>query len=230
MDTTILALLPAVVILGFALYFLVGRLLKKARIQRDRKAALLAAEIRRTDQLMTGLPGQYLTKELHRIIAVRMDDLCHQLLTLRPATDISMWQDRVSEVQPVTDDSDSRSRQTRIDTPAKAEQIRELLQDLQSIVEIMYKTGKVDSASTKKALHYVRFLQQKSQADLHVYQAREAVRKGNIRDAIQAYHLASTDLGKCRDHPLAMKAIKSFRTRIRELEVSARDSDGHTGV
>lgn len=62
------------------------------------------------------------------------------------------------------------------------------------------------------------FLVHKTHTDLHVFQARDCVRQNEIRKAIHAYHLASTEMGKSADNPVAMKAVKSFRTRIKELE------------
>ena len=86
------------------------------------------------------------------------------------------------------------------------------------LIEAMHKAGRIDSATAKKNLKYVLFLVHKTHADLHVFQARDFIRQNQIRKAIHAYHLASTEMGKSRDNPLAMKAVKSFRTRIKELE------------
>src|SRR5690554_7304246 len=88
------------------------------------------------------------------------------------------------------------------------------------MIEAMHKSGRVDGATAKKNLKYVLFLVHKTHADLHVFQARDHIRQNQIRKAIHAYHLASTEMGKSKDNPLAMKADKSFRTRIKELEAS----------
>lgn len=76
-------------------------------------------------------------------------------------------------------------------------------------------------------MKFVLFLVHKTHADLHVFQARDYVKQNEIRKAIHAYHLASTEMGKSRDNPMAMKAVKSFRTRIKELE-ALKDGEPHT--
>ena len=111
-----------------------------------------------------------------------------------------------------------------------ARNVQELLQNLFKMIEAMHKSGRIDSATAKKNLKYVLFLVHKTHADLHVFQARDYVRQNQIRKAIHAYHLASTEMGKSRDNPLAMKAVKSFRTRIQELEaISAEGKESPQG-
>ena len=95
------------------------------------------------------------------------------------------------------------------------------------MLEGIHKSARIDARSAKKNLKYVLILVHTTHADMHVFQARDHVRQHQIRKAIHAYHLASTEMGKSRDNPLAMKAVKSFRTRIKELEaMSAEGKEG----
>jgi hypothetical protein len=119
--------------------------------------------------------------------------------------------------QQIRDGAD-KTVQMRIDSPQKATAVKDLLQSLFALVETMHKAGRLDAAAARKNLKYVLFLVHKTHTDLHVFQARDYVRQNEIRKAIHAYHLASTEMGKSADNPVAMKAVKSFRTRIKELE------------
>ena len=122
-------------------------------------------------------------------------------------------------------DGEDKRTPIKIDSPEKSTYVQELLQNLFKMIEGMHKAGKIDSATAKKNLKFVLFLVHKTHADLHVFQARDYVKQNQIRKAIHAYHLASTEMGKSRDNPMAMKAVKSFRTRIKELEAIKGDEE-----
>ncbi|MGM0953287.1 MAG: hypothetical protein ACQEW7_09935 [Pseudomonadota bacterium] len=218
MDTiTIVLLLAAIVGVSLIIIF-VSQMREKARIDRARRMTALEDSFNTANRLLSELPGQYLTDELKLLLLKRMEDACNGLATLKSDQPVSKWLESVRQTrQQIRDKNDNRPA-VRIDSPDKANYIKKLLQNLFNMIEAMHKGGRIDKASAKKNLKHVLFLVHKTHADLHVFQARDHLKKNEIRKAIHAYHLASTEMGKSSDNPLAMKAVKSFRTRIKELE------------
>jgi len=218
MDTiTIVLLLAAIVGISLIIIF-VSQMREKARIDRARRMTALEDSFNTANRLLSELPGQYLTDELKLLLLKRMEDACNGLATLKSDQPVSKWLESVRQTrQQIRDKNDNRPA-VRIDSPDKANYTKKLLQSLFNMIEAMHKSGRIDKASAKKNLKHVLFLVHKTHADLHVFQARDHLKKNEIRKAIHAYHLASTEMGKSSDNPLAMKAVKSFRTRIKELE------------
>ncbi|GGE60375.1 hypothetical protein GCM10011533_11160 [Streptosporangium jomthongense] len=214
---TIVLALAAVVVISIAV-IVITQMREKARIERVRKITALEDSYKRCSRLLSELPGQYLTPDLKLLILKRMDDVCNDLAGLKSALPVEKWRDAVRQRKTQIRENRDEVQPVRIDSPEKANYVKELLQNLFKMLEAMHKSGRIDGATAKKNLKYVLFLVHKTHADLHVFQARDHIRQNQIRKAIHAYHLASTEMGKSRDNPLAMKAVKSFRTRIKELE------------
>ncbi len=218
MDTTlIIGLLVAIVALSIAA-IAITQLRERAKIERARKAKTLEDSYKRASILLDELPSQYLTKEIKLLLLRRMEASCQNLEKLGTNLPAADWLSEARLLQQkVLDDQDQRPP-LRIDSPAKCNRIKELLENLFKLIESLHKAGELDNRTTKKNLKYVLFLIHKTNADLHIFQARELLRQNEKRKAIHEYHLASTELGKSKDHPLAAKIIKSLRTRIKELE------------
>ncbi|KPQ30334.1 MAG: Mgr1-like, i-AAA protease complex subunit [Marinobacter excellens HL-55] len=228
MDPTTIVLLLAAIVTVSLIIVVISQMREKARIERVRKMTAQEDLYNRAYRLLSEIPGQYLTPDLKLLLLKRMEDACNELIMLKSGQPVSAWLESVKKTKKqVTDSTDSRPA-VKIDSPEKATYIKELLQHLFKMIETMHKSGRIDTATAKKNLKHVLFLVHKTHADLHVFQARDHIRQNQIRKAIHAYHLASTELGKSKDNPLAMKAVKSFRTRIKELEASI--VDGNTDI
>lgn len=218
MDTITIVLLLAGIVAASLIIIVISQMREKARIERARKMTGQEDAYKRASRLFTDIPGQYLTDDLKLFLLKCMEDACKDLMALKSEKPVKDWLASVQEArQKVAGKTDQR-RATRIDSPERANDTKALLQSLFKLIESKHKAGRVDAATAKKNLKYVLFLVHKTHADLHVFQARDYIRQNEIRKAIHAYHLASTEIGKSRDNPLAMKAVKSFRTRIKELE------------
>lgn len=226
MNTTVIVLALAAVVVTSIIVIVVSQMREKARIERIRKITALEDSYKRCNRLLSELPGQYLTPELKLLLLKRMEDVCNSLSGLKSELPVKQWLEAVLERRAIIQQNQDETRPARIDSPEKAGTVKELLQSLFNMIETMRKSGRIDGATAKKNLRYILFLVHKTHADLHVFQAREHIRQNQIRKAIHAYHLASTEMGKSRDNPLAMKAVKSFRIRIKELE--ALNADGQT--
>lgn len=226
MDTTTIVIFFAIIVLLSIAVIVFVQIREKARIERARRAKTLEDAFRLTQRLQDDLPPQYLTRDLKSIMLMRADEICRSLADMKSDLPVKQWADEVkTRRQKMEDGADERSPQ-RIDTPARAAEVKNLLQSLFRLVEGMQKRNRIDSKIARKNLKLVLFLIHKTQADYHVSQAREMIRQNQIRKAIHAYHLASTELGKAKDNPMAIKAIKSFRTRIKELEAMANAEEG----
>ncbi|WP_203300544.1 hypothetical protein [Marinobacter sediminum] len=218
MDTTTIVIILAAVVAVSIFLIVLSQMREKARIERARKITKQQDAYNRANRLLSEIPGQYLTSDLKLLLIKRMEEACTQLAGLKSDLPVKKWQEAAQQLkEQIQAKQDTRSP-VKIDTPEKATYVKELLQNLFKMIEDMHKSGRLDAATAKKNLKFVLFLVHKTHADLHMFQARDYVRQNEIRKAIHAYHLASTEMGKSRDNPLAMKAVKSFRIRIKELE------------
>lgn len=220
MDTTTIVIFFAVIVIVSIGIIVLSQMRERARIERARRVTALEDSYKRAHRLLTEIPGQYLTRELKLLLINRIEEICRELEGLKSDLPVSQWRQEAQTLkQQVADGTDERMP-TKIDSPEKSSQVKDLLQNLFKMIEALHKSGRIDNATAKKNLKHVLFLVHKTHADMHVFQARDYIRQNEIRKAIHAYHLASTEMGKSRDNPLAVKAVKSFRTRIKELEAS----------
>lgn len=220
MDTTTIVIFFAVIVIVSIGVMVIVQMREKARIERARRVTALEDAYNRANRLLNEIPGQYLTRELKLLLVNRIEEICRELEGLKSDLPVKKWRsDAQALKQQVIDGTDERAP-TKIDSPEKSAHVKELLQSLFRMIEALHKSGRIDGTTARKNLKHVLFLVHKTHADMHVFQARDFIRQNEIRKAIHAYHLASTEMGKSRDNPLAVKAVKSFRTRIKELEAS----------
>lgn len=218
MNTTTIVIFFAVIVLVSILLIVVSQMRERARIERARRITALEDSFNRTNRMLNEIPGQYLNQELKLILVNRIEEICRELASLNPDLPVARWQGEASSLkQQIVDGTDQRAPQ-KVDSPEKSSYIKELLESLFKMIEALHKSGRIDQARARKNLKYVLFLIHKTHADMHVFQARDLMRQNEIRKAIHAYHLASTEMGKSRDNPLAIKSVKSFRLRIKALE------------
>ncbi|MDN6318395.1 MAG: hypothetical protein L0J77_01410 [Marinobacter sp.] len=215
--TTIILALAAIVVISIAV-LVFSQMREKARIERVRRTTALGDSYKRCARLLSELPGQYLTSELKLLLLKRMEDVCNDLARLKSNLPVEQWRESVLQQKTLIQENRDEVHSVKIDSAEKSNYVKELLQNLFKMIEAMHKSGRIDGETAKKNLKYILFLVHKTHADLHVFQARDLIRQNEIRKAIHAYHLASTEMGKSKDNPLAIKAVKSFRTRIKELE------------
>lgn len=230
MDTTTIVLVLAAIVTVSIVIIVLSQMRERARIERARKITAQEDAYHRAQRLLTEIPGQYLTPDLKLLLIKRMEEACAELTALKSNLPVRQWRESAAEMKQQVLEKRDTTTPVKIDSPEKSNYVKELLQNLFKMIEAMHKSGRLDAATAKKNLKYVLFLVHKTHADLHVFQARDYVRQNQIRKAIHAYHLASTEMGKSRDNPLAMRAVKSFRTRIKELEaLSAEGQEGQQG-
>lgn len=218
MDTTTIVIFFAVIVLLSIVAIVITQAREKAKIERARRAKALEDNFRGSQRLLEELPPQYLTRDLKSILLMRSEEICREAEPVKGTLPLEKWRSEIqTRRQQMEDGSDERSPQ-RIETPERAAEVKRQLQILFKVIESMQKRNRLDAQLARKNLKLVLFLVHKTQADLYVAQAREQTRQKQYRKAIHAYHLASTELGKVKDNPMALKAVKSFRTRIKELE------------
>lgn len=223
MDSTVVVLLLAAIVTISIIIIAFSQMRERIRIERARKITAMEDSYKRASRLMYELPGQYLNTDLKLLLIRNMEDACRALVALRSGSAVASWQASVRELRQQVESNDDSRPPVKIDSAEKSGYVQELLQNLFRMIESMHKAGQIDGPTARKNLKVVLFLVHKTRADLHVFQAREHVRQNQIRQAIHAYHLASTEIGKSRDNPMATKAVKSFRTRIKELEAMEKD-------
>lgn len=225
MNTITIVLAFASIVVISIIVIVISQMREKAQIEHVRKITALEDSYKRCNRLLSELPGQYLTSDLKLLLLKRMEDVCNDLAGLKSGLPIEQWREAVLQRKTLIQENRDDARPVKIDSAEKSTHVKELLQNLFKMIEAMHKSGRIDGATAKKKLKYVLFLVHKTHADLHVFQARDHIRQNQIRKAIHSYHLASTEMGKSRDNPLAMRAVKSFRTRIKELEAVSAGGD-----
>ena len=211
-----IVLLLAAVVTVSIIIIVASQMRERARIERIRKTTALEDSYNRASRLLSEIPGQYFTADLKLLLIKRMEESCKDLQALKSDQPVEERLSAVQQLKKSVMDGEDKRTPIKIDSPEKSTYVQELLQNLFKMI---------DSATAKKNLKFVLFLVHKTHADLHVFQARDYVKQNQIRKAIHAYHLASTEMGKSRDNPMAMKAVKSFRTRIKELEAIKGDEE-----
>lgn len=224
MNTSTIILILAIVVAASIVLIIGSQLRERSRIERARRVTALEDRYNRALRLLTELPGQYLNKELKLLLIQQLELASSGLKSLKAGESANRKAQQAAQLRQAAEAGTDKQAPVKVDTPEKSKHIQELLQVLFKMLEGMHKAGQIDGATAKKNLKYVLFLVHKTHADLHVFLAREHVKQNRIRKAIHEYHLASTEINKSRDNPLAAKAIKSFRTRIHELEEAAREN------
>ncbi|HET8848453.1 MAG TPA: hypothetical protein VFM78_01110 [Marinobacter sp.] len=218
MDTITIVLVLAAIVTVSLVIIVISQMRERARIERARKLNAQEDAYQKANRLLTDIPGQYLNADLKLLLLKRMEEACQGLIALKSDHPVKQWLEATKNHKQQVLQKTDQQPPVKIDSPEKANYVKDLLQTLFKMIESMHKSGRLDAATAKKNLKYVLFLVHKTHADLYVFQARDHIRQNQIRKAIHAYHLASTEMGKSRDNPLAMRAVKSFRTRIKELE------------
>jgi hypothetical protein len=230
MGTTTIVLLLAAIVTASIIMITLSQMRERARIERARKITAQEDAYKKACRLLTEIPGQYLTADLKLLLIKQMEEACSGLTGLKSNLPVKKWQNATAELKTQILEKRDTTAPVKIDSSEKSNYVKELLENLFKMIEAMHKNGRIDASTARKNLKYVLFLVHKTHADLHVFQARDHVRQNQIRKAIHAYHLASTEMGKSRDNPLAMKAVKSFQTRIKELEaLSAQGKESPQG-
>ncbi|WP_297793599.1 hypothetical protein [uncultured Marinobacter sp.] len=229
MNTTTIVLILAAIVTVSIVIIVGSQMRERARIEKARRMTAQEDQYNRAHRLLDEIPGHYLTNDLKLLLIKNMEEACQELSALKSNLPVKQWLEATRQLKSSVQENTDNRPPVKIDSPEKSNYVKELLQSLFKMIEGMHKAGKLDSSTAKKNLRYVLFLVHKTHADLHVFQARDYVRQNQIRKAIHAYHLASTEMGKSRDNPLAMKAVKSFRTRIKELEAMGPENEKGPG-
>ncbi len=205
-------------------FIVLSQMRERAKLERARRVTALEDSYNRTHRLLNDIPGQYLTADLKLLLLTRIEEICSELASLKTQLPADQWLSEARHLKQKVVDGEDQRAPVKIDSSEKSAYAKELLQSLFKLIESLHKSRRIDSAVAKKNLKYVLFLVHKTHADLHVFQAREFIRQNQLRKAIHAYHMASTELSKSSDNPLALKSVKSFRTRIKELEALMADA------
>ncbi len=224
---TIVLLLLAVIVISIAIVVF-SQMRERARIEKARRLAGLEDSYNLAYRIYDELPGQYLTRDLKLILLRRMETLCQQLLQEGTRLPVSEWLTTVNENKQKVIDGTDKHPQVVIDSPEQSSHVKELLQSLFKLIESLHKSGNIDSAAARENLHQVLFTIRKTHADLFVFQARDHVRKGELRKAIHAYNMAASEMNKIHGHEMAARAVASFNERIRELEEEM--ASGHNAL
>ena len=224
MDTSIVLIFAVIVVVSIVVIGF-SQMREKAKIERARKITALENRFRHAKKLFMDIPGQYLSPELKLLLLKRMEEVALELGNLKTNKPVDAWLAETQELKQAVEAGADQRPSIKIDSESKSQDINELLESLFKLIESLHQSGRLNKETARRTLRQVLFLIHKTHADLHIYQAREFIRQNEIRKAINAYHMASTELGKSKDNPLATKVIKTLRTRIKELDALPADGN-----
>lgn len=225
MSVTAITITIILIILGSITVLFVSQAREKARIEKIRKTNALQDKYRRLQRFITEIPPQYLNKELRIMILDGCIDALTQLRTLKPSQELEAKFTATSASLKEAKESTQNPKPIPVKDDASAKEVSKLLELLFRFIERQRATKKIDPTISKKYLVYINYLISKSKADIAIKKAKESQQAGKLRVAIHNYHNAVSEMTRIKDNPLAIKAIKSYRIKIKELEALA-DQEG----
>ncbi|PAV26742.1 hypothetical protein CF392_04030 [Tamilnaduibacter salinus] len=226
MDLTTIVIFFGVIVVLSIIAIMVSQAREKARLERARRATALEDRFKLSQRLLSDIPSQYLSRDLRRMLLLHAEETCQSLEALKTDLPTGEWRQRIRKQREDLEAGGEGPAASRIDSKKKTSDIKIDLEHLYRIIETMQKQGRIDASLAKRNLKVIIYLLHRVQADYHVHQAQEATQNQRYRHAIHAYHMACSALDAVKDHPSAVKALKSFRGRITELEQAAEQQSG----
>lgn len=225
MSATAITIVIILIILGSIAVLFISQSREKARIEKVRKANSLQDRYRRVQRLINEIPPQYLNNELRIMILERSIETLTELATLKSDPSIQANIQNDKQALNTVKESKETPKPVPIKDEASAKEISKLLELLYRFIERQRAMKKLDQATSKKYLVYISYLISKARADLAVVKAKEAQKNGKLRVAIHNFHNAVSEMMRIKENPLAVKAINSYKVKIKQLEEMA-DKEG----
>lgn len=221
MSATTITIIIILIILGSIATLFISQAREKARIEKIRKINALQDKYRRMQRFLTEIPPQYLNKELRILILENCIDSLNKLKVYKsdPALEAKFLLNTTA-LQEVKSTKET-PKPVIIKDDATAKEVSKLLELLFRFIERQRAIKKIDPATSKKYLIYINYLISKSKSDLFIVSAKESHKSGKLHAAIHNYHNAIAEMTRIKDNPLAIKAIKNYRVKIKELETLA---------
>ncbi|MFD2228616.1 hypothetical protein [Alkalimarinus sediminis] len=225
MSATAITIIIILIIVGSIAVLFISQAREKARIEKVRKTNALQDRYRRVQRLINEIPPQYLNNELRVMILERSIETLHELATLKSDTSIQTNIQNDKQALNAIKESKEAPKPVAIKDEAASKEISKLLELLYRFIERQKAMKKLDKETSKKYLIYINYLISKVKADLAVSKAKDAQKNGKLRVAIHNYHNAVSEMMRIKENPLAVKAINSYKTKIKQLEELA-DKEG----
>ncbi|MDX1589203.1 MAG: hypothetical protein R3296_09705 [Oleiphilaceae bacterium] len=226
--TAIILTLLALAIVGIGL-LVFSQAREKARIEYMRRIQALENRHSLLRRFLEDLPGDYLDRDLKRLILTRALEVARELKSLSAPGDN---QRRIQRDQAALDAlaTEETPPASHITSAAQAKSIRKMLELLFRFVEKQQRGGALDTESARYYLRHIQHLAALSQAQVQVTQAREMMQSGHLRRAIHCYHMAISALEKTRGHPPSARAIEQYREKIKQLTEQAEAQEHPEGT
>lgn len=225
MSATAITIIIILIILGSITVLFISQAREKARIEKVRKANSLQDRYRRVQRLINEIPPQYLNNELRIMILERSIETLTELATLKSDPSIQSNIQNDKQALNTIKEAKEAPKPVPIKDEASAKEISKLLELLYRFIERQRAMKKLDQTTSKKYLVYISYLISKVKADLAVSKAKEAQKNGKLRVAIHNFHNAVSEMMRIKENPMAVKAINSYKVKIKQLEEIA-DKEG----
>lgn len=220
----VISIIVAVVLISIVAIY-INQAKERAKVERLQKITSLNDRNEKLQSLLNNLPPQYLGKELRALVLNKSIETLQQLVELKPGkrfeADLESTQEYLQKLMA----DQVALKPVAIKDPAKAKEVRSLLEILYKFVHQQAKLKKIDTNSAKQYLASISFSAAKCHADALVIKADNASKAGKPRVAIHAYHSAIECFKNLKQHPQAIELIKAYKAKIKTLESQA---DQHT--
>ncbi|TVP52604.1 MAG: hypothetical protein EA349_15390 [Halomonadaceae bacterium] len=213
--TAIIITLFALAVLGIGM-LVISQAREKARIEHMRRIQALENRHSMLWRFLTELPEDYLEQPIKRLILDRALAVSRELKSLSGP---GKWDKQIAANEQALQ-ALAAEEQPQPSSPPSADQakaIRQLLQLLFRFVEKQQRNGSLSSDIPRHTLQHIHYLAARCQAEVLVNQAQHMAQGKHYRRAIHAYHLALSQLDKCREHQAAAESISQYRLAIKQL-------------
>lgn len=196
---------------------------------KTRKIVKLKERARKLDNIIFGLPANYLPKTLKVLIYASIVDSLRQIHSLSGNDNISSQIERVRQTLSSLIDLDPNHHADQAnDSMAELKESKYLLKDLYSLIIEFHSEGALDKNTTQKQLHTVRTLMLKVTLDTYKAAAIAAVNENNLGLAL---HYSGMALNRIQQDP-SIKGLESeqayFSNQVAGLEQRMKSTTNNT--
>lgn len=221
--TTIVAVFVVLVLLAIGIVLFV-QARERGRLERARRLTALEDAHTRMLRMLNEVPPQFLTTDLRLLLIDRAIELCGEMRALKSSLDVdSLLADDQTQRQNILEAAKEAAPSPQaIDSKEKLDTTKHLLELLFRFVESRHKSRRLEAALARQYLKEILYFVHRAQADLLVYTSNDHLQRNDYRKAIHCLRLACTELEKSKEHKDAIRAVKSYREKIIELEQRAQ--------
>lgn len=220
--TTIIVAISVCLFLLVAVTFILQQIEKNNR-EKKQLVAAMKTRARNFQQLLTGFPDGFLSRDLRLLVCQCLNDAFDQLIRLEPRNpQHRQEQDELAALrQQVEAQPDQAGAGAPLLDPNQIQAVQKLLHSLLNVVNHLGQAGRLLPAQATEYSRQIQRLATRAALDGHLGGARQAQQAGKPRLAVHYYRLAVEKMQKSNADGSYTNQIQSCQQRIAELEAIA---------